>query len=367
MWVLPPPPSPLRIRGKSGWMCFTSPETSSQVVSSVGGWFQLHLHALELHCTTPNCAVTTPKHPPGRRRLGTWDQGCPCALIGSTVRPCFKAVFVADADWTNNLALPDPQTPVQSCHCLPPPISLFRLVPGVLMAGCLTIQVHVRMRFRPVSAWQTNGREWFQGMAMGGIMSWHLEHSHPHYVAHTGNLARLTGLRRLIVATSAGMSLNPCGLVGQRGRPGVYPCPIYKISPLPRGIPWNIPVENAMSKNHTVADKFEDRTRAALGIEDFLFHASAIIVAHSPSQPDTDIVSHGGRLKLALPTPSVANDTCQSIRLCLFSPAAEIFGQQFPCCVAAGNIPHRKVAVSASARQCHFKLSCPRVPYHAGP
>lgn len=143
--------------------------------------------------------------------------------------------------------------------------------------------------------------------------------------------------------------------------------PIYKISPLPRGIPWNIPVENAMSKNQTVADKFEDRTRAALGIEDFLFHASAIIVAHSPSQPDTDIVSHGGRLKLALPTPSVANDTCQSIGLYLFSPAAEKFGQQFPCCVAAGNIPHRKVAVSASARQCHFKLSCPRVPYHAGP
>ncbi|KAH7023466.1 hypothetical protein EDB80DRAFT_42446 [Ilyonectria destructans] len=129
------------------------------------------------------------------------------------------------------------------------------------MAGCLAIQVHVRMRFRPISAWQTSGREWFQGMAMGGIMSWHLEHSHPHYVAHTGNLVRLTGLRRLIVATSAGMSLNPCGLVGQRGRPGVHPCPIYKISPLPRGIPWNIPVENAMSKNHTIADKFEDHTR----------------------------------------------------------------------------------------------------------
>lgn len=64
--------------------------------------------------------------------------------------------------------------------------------------------------------------------------------------------------------------------------------------------------------------------------------------------------------------PSVANDTCQSIRLRLFSPAAEIFGQQFPC-IAAGNIPHRKVAVSASARQWHFKLSCLCVPYHAGP
>lgn len=58
-----------------------------------------------------------------------------------------------------------------------------------------------------------------------------------------------------------------------------------------------------MSKNHAVADKFEDRTRAALGMEVFLFHPSAIIVAHSLSQLETDIVSPGGRLELALPTP----------------------------------------------------------------
>ncbi|KAH7170526.1 hypothetical protein EDB81DRAFT_168814 [Dactylonectria macrodidyma] len=66
---------------------------------------------------------------------------------------------------------------ISSPAIAPLSVALFRLVPGVSTTGCLTIGVHIRMRFRPISfsARQTNGHEWFQGDALGDTLCWHTD------------------------------------------------------------------------------------------------------------------------------------------------------------------------------------------------
>lgn len=85
-WLASPlSPLRLRLRGKSVWMCFTSPETVSQVALGEGGSICICMH---WGSTAPLRTVLLPRHTPKqssvRRRLETWDQGCLRVLIGST-------------------------------------------------------------------------------------------------------------------------------------------------------------------------------------------------------------------------------------------------------------------------------------------